>query len=733
MANELERIPESQLPAPRTSAPYRPPEPPPADLRTVARAVVVRRGLVLGILAAVVVAVGLYSFLAPPMYECRASLLVQSDNVNLSLATEAGLGTLLGGGSGPSVETELAILNSKQLVERAVRRSGLSPERRSDWLLEARDVNKTAVVRVVARAHSVAKARLLCTNAVAEYLECTRRLNREAAGTAARFVQGQAEEAERKLVAAQERLRSFKEQTGTIALDVETKERVSRLAEIGQQLEQAKAEQAAAQAQARRVKSLLAEQAPTVIASSNIGENPVVSQLQQTLTELETKRAEALQEYVPTSSTVRTLDGQIADTRRRLAGLAREHAETVIREQHRAVNPIHQSLLQTTAELAAAQSAGLARIQALGGAVKNGEQELASLPEREFQLAQLMREVETYAKTFGLLTAKYQELRINEEAEVANARVLEQPKALTHRVTPRRGLNLALALMLGLLLGVGAALLADHFGASLPFSDRVPEHLGTGVLGHVRAVPEGSGLLLPDLHSGTELAEDYRRLRASVALAPGGASLQALLVTSPGSGEGKSVTAINLATAFARQGRRVLVVDSDLRRPSLHEKLGLPGGMGLAEVFVGKAGLEAVIRETTVPNLHLLPAGEARAEAVDLLEVGRLRALLAELRTRYDLVVLDSPPALGIPDAQLLARAADGVLVVVGSPANRHELARMRQLMAFIQATVIGAVVNRVDFSRQGRLDRYLQYYAGYPGEPEPPTPRSLPPSTPQA
>ena len=711
MANELQRLPDHQALAPAQSD-FREPEQA-ADVRLLLRPLFVRRRLIAVIFCSLVLLVGLYSFLAPPMYECSASLLVQESDLGLS-QTMGQLGTMLGGGkltSGPSVTTETAILNSKQLIEQAVQRAGLDPQRRRDWRLEARELPRTAIIKVVARAHSVAKATALCRSLVEVYLECTRRLNSQAAGTAARIVYDQMNQTQRKLIEAEDRLRRFRQRTGTMALDVETKERISRLADITQQLQQAGAEQNASAAQLGRVQVLLRQETPRITSVTNYADNPVVEQLRQQLTELETSRAAALQEYVPTSSMVKSLDARIADVQRRLSLLARQQMQTVIKERQEAVNPVHQALLQTAATLDASRYASQARISALSQAASTDQEQLATLPDKEFELAQLMRETQTYAGTYALLSSKYQELKINEEAELANARLLEQPKAKPGRVAPRRMINLFLAAMLGLLLGVGAALLVDQLDPNLRFSDQIASQLGVDILGHVRALPAPEQLLLPDLAPGSELAEDYRTLRSHIALAPTIAPLQALLVTSATSAEGKSVTALNLATVFARQGRRVLLVDSDLRRPTLHEKLGLPCGQGLAEVLVGKAAPEGVIRETAVPHLFLLSAGQARAEAVDLLEQGRVRALLAALRSHYELIVLDSPPALGLADAQVLASAADGVLLVVeAGAATRQDLSRVRQLMAFVRANLIGAVVNRVDLAGEGRYDSYVQY-----------------------
>jgi len=727
MANELQPLPREHALAP-VSAHLTPPPAPPSDVVHLLRAIFLRRRLVAAIFLAVVLLVGLYSFLAPPMYECTGSLLVQQNELGLGGGMNAGasaLGSLLGGGAGPSVSTETAILNSKQLVAQAVKRSGLNPQRPSDWFLEARDVDKTNVVRVTARAHSLEKATLLCRNLIATYLSFSRTMNREAAGSAARYVQQQMRDAQAKLVAAQDRLRRFKEETGTTALDVETQEQVTRLAEVMQQLEQAKAESRAAQAQLGRVNDLLRTQAPTIVASTSLADNPVAAQLRSTLTDLETERAQALDEYTPTSAVVKNLEARIADVSRRLSQIAREQAETVVREQERAVNPVHQSLLQNAAQLDVSRAAAQARIAALSGTAREGQQRLIGLPRKEFELAQLMREVETYTRTYALLTSRYQELRIAEEAELSNASLMERPKGERRPVTPRRTLNLALAIMLGALLGVGTALLADHFGATA-HPDEIPERLGAPLLGEVPALPAGQQVLLAETHAASPLAECYRTIRNNVALGAGG--VQALLVTSAGSGEGKSLTALNLATAFARQGKRVLLVDSDLRRPCLHERLGLEAGIGLAEVLTGKSALTPALRQTNIPGLHLLAAGSARSEAMDLLDAGRLRALLAEVRPAYDFILLDSPPALGVSDTQVLADAADGVLLVVGAAsAHRSDLAQLRRLLAFVRAQVVGAVINRVDLEAGGRLGRYLGYYHSYgpylpPDEPGPPS-----------
>ena len=212
------------------------------------------------------------------------------------------------------------------------------------------------------------------------------------------------------------------------------------------------------------------------------------------------------------------------------------------------------------------------------------------------------------------------------------------------------------------------------------------------------------------------IAESYRVLRTNLHYANPDAPLRRLLVTSAGEGEGKSTTVANLGACYAQTERSVLLIDADLRRPTLAGRFGLPSAPGLSSYLGGDALLEAVIQKTSVPNLSLVASGPTPPNPAELSGSRRMREMLEALSERFDIIVIDSPPVLAVSDAGALASAVDGVLLVVGSgTVARAQLRRAKEAIEAVHGRIVGAVLNGFDPTAQGYsrkyYDRYDKYY----------------------
>jgi capsular exopolysaccharide synthesis family protein len=214
------------------------------------------------------------------------------------------------------------------------------------------------------------------------------------------------------------------------------------------------------------------------------------------------------------------------------------------------------------------------------------------------------------------------------------------------------------------------------------------------------------------MHPKSEIAESYRALRTSILLSSLGAPPQTILVTSALPQEGKTTTSVNCAIVLAQQGGRVLLVDADLRRPAIHDSLGIRADGGLSTLLAGQSKPEQVIVSSPqLPNLHVLPAGPPPPQPAELLSSDLMKQHLAEWRKQFDHIVIDTPPALSVTDAVALSIVADSVVLVIRSGfTSREALRRARDLLLRVNAKVTGVVVNAVDL-RAPDLHHY--YYSG--------------------
>lgn len=302
------------------------------------------------------------------------------------------------------------------------------------------------------------------------------------------------------------------------------------------------------------------------------------------------------------------------------------------------------------------------------------------------------------------LRARITQTGIEVEVPRTTVEVVEEAEAPSRPSSPLVVLNIFLSVVLGLLAGTGLAFFVEYLDVSIKTVDEVEKYLGLPVLA---VIPQQSRPLTEAGQSSGQ-GEAYRALRTSLALIAREGKQKIFTVISGGVGEGKSTTLFNLAYVCAEQGSRVLIVDSDLRRPVQHKMVGLPNRLGMVNVLTGELKVEEAIQETGVPNLWMLTSGRLRRGSLGIMNNQRLRAVMDALKDKYDYVLMDSPPILGVTDAAILASEADGVLLVVQYRKYPKIISlRAKRMIENAGGHVMGAVLNNINIMR----DDYYYYY----------------------
>jgi capsular exopolysaccharide synthesis family protein len=282
------------------------------------------------------------------------------------------------------------------------------------------------------------------------------------------------------------------------------------------------------------------------------------------------------------------------------------------------------------------------------------------------------------------------------------------------------------AVVLGLASGIGLAFLLDSLDHTVRTTEQAQMISGLASLGMIplgsksaREGPNPKRLVIATSKEAVELvtqvrpqsqmAESYRALRTSLLLSNLGAPPKVIMVTSALPQEGKTTTSINCAVVLAQKGARVLLIDADLRRPSIHKTLGMAPHSGLSNVLTGSATLEKAITQTSIlPDLYVLTAGTPPPNPAELLASSYMRDVLAQLREQYDHIVIDTPPSLSVTDAVVLSPRADAVVLVIrAGQTTKQALRRSRDLLAQVNAKVVGVLLNAVDLSSPD----YYYYY----------------------
>jgi len=286
-------------------------------------------------------------------------------------------------------------------------------------------------------------------------------------------------------------------------------------------------------------------------------------------------------------------------------------------------------------------------------------------------------------------------------------RVIDRAEPGIRPVRPKKALNIVLGIVIGLVVGVGLAFFIEYLDTSVKTIDDVERTLQSPVLG---VIPQNVGYLI-DEGSESPHAEAYRVLRTNLLFSRKDDKLNTVAVVSAGAGEGKSTTVLNLATVFAQSGARVLVVDSDLRRPTLHKVLRVTNTLGLTNYLLKQNTLEEVIQTTSMPSLDFLASGKLPSSSLGILSSSQMKDVIGELKQRYDYVFFDSPPIMGVSDASILASEVDMTLQIIQyrrypQPMN----IRAKQLIEKVGGNLVGIVLNNINMSQ----DESYYYYSGY-------------------
>lgn len=523
------------------------------------------------------------------------------------------------------------------------------------------------------------------------------------------------------LRAAEDELREFREREQIVSLVEEGASSIERNAALETQRDLIRSERDGLsellveldQADRQQRDPLLPSPARRVMAYPGLAGNAGASQMLSTLIMLENERAALLDRRKPDDPDVQVLTGRIHGVEDELRHLTGTYLKSL------------QSQLAT-----------------IESQLQEGAVQLAEFPGKEAEYQRLLRQTTLLEGIYGLLQADLKEAQIAQAVETPYATVIDPAIVPTRPVRPHKIRNLLLAIGLGLVVGIGAAFGREHLDNTVHTVDEVEALTGVPVLGmipHMRnhKLTNGKRKLLPgrartglpaardpnqDFPSRlivggdtqNTVAEAFRSLRTNITFATPDQVPRTIVVTSSREGDGKTTSVVNLAAAFAHQGLKVLLVDSDLRRGVLHKVFKLPKRPGLSNVLVENLPLEQVIHTVAIDSdvhLHVMTSGTYPPNPAELLGSPRLRSALDSLAELYDVVLIDSPPLTVVTDAAVVAPNVDGVLVV--ARASQTEVGALEFAMLQLRnvnARVKGTILN--DLGIHDRRHGSQGYYA---------------------
>ena len=539
------------------------------------------------------------------------------------------------------------------------------------------------------------------------YLERSIHIKTEEARKSVEFIEKQLGEVRGLLDKAELSLEQFKRDSGVVQLDTEAKNLISQLADADKARNQVSLNARQVEFAIETLSAAIKKgetYAPTILL-----DDPVVSALAGKMAELEVEKRGLLSDLTELHPLVQTIFGQIREAQ--------------------------DKLLATYRSALASQRQ---RLAALDSEVQRHEGILKQLPEAERELVGLTRRATVNAGIYTFLLQKHEEARIAQAATIASVNVIDPAITPDRPIKPQKAKNLLLGLIVGGMLGVGLAFFREYLDDTIKDEEGVRRafnfpvlciipHIGRRSkepLSDSGKVPERT--LIAKLEPKSPAAEAFRSLRTSIHYSGLKKAKQVLLISSTFPGEGKTTVSANLAVTLAQTGGRVVLVGCDLRLPTLHTLFNHPNTPGLTEVLVGDASLEQAIRPTGLFNLDFISAGTTPPNPAELLGSEAMTSVLAQLRQRYDTILLDAPPLLAVTDAAVLTTQADLVLLVLQVGRVPVKLAgRSRDVLGSVQAPVAGVILN----DKSGKGVQYYGYYGrggysaygyGYEQTPEP-------------
>jgi len=627
-----------------------------------------RRWRVVVVLAALVfVVTTFYTFLQTPVYEAAVTMRVGAKPETSAEVLDKPRDRYF------SIESEMQVLLSTEVAREA-----------SSQLNEADLVNHvirqvrflgegTSMLQLTVQHNDPSVARNVANALADAYQEYNRKTKTQEAASTLVYIEEQLKAVGRQLDRSEQELQSFKIRTGLERLSTEGR----TLVESAVDLEKQRAElQLRRKRIAGYVASLKSGRADFTAAYDVAG----VPELITAVMELRAKRMAMLQKYTEKHPAVIEIDAQLRQATENIAELAR----SAVRGIDRQIGEIDQRLSKST-------------------------QHLAKVPEDELELVRLTRENQVNAELYSSLLQRQQETRIREASTSSNVEIVSRAELPESPVKPNKKKNLAMGLLLGLLGGVGLAFFLDYLDRSIKDEDDVLRSLGLPVLGTIPRIPpdiDGKKPTLLNLEPHTAPTEAFLALRTNLLFIITNQKHKTILVTSCLPDEGKSTVACNLAVSLAQTGARVLLLDCDLRRPSLHKIFGQSEVPGLADLMVD--GNKQVLRRIEPLTLDFLAAGKEMAHPTQLLNSEAMSNFLSKADELYDYVVLDVPPLLPVADALVLVSRVDLNVMVLETCRIPERLAiKALQSLQNHNAAPAGVVLN--DKSGKG-----ARYYGGY-------------------
>jgi len=719
------------------------------DLQDYLRVILKHRWTIITIAAVILISVTIFSFTATPIYEAKTRIIIEKENPKVVSFQEV----MAVDASGLDYyQTQYKLIESRTVASEVIKR--LQLEQNKDFNPRSGDTVLSAIREAImaplyylgdlmyakdpkkdqpddARAYSplttkfinmikvspIRNSRLVdisvefkdpvmatrMANTLAKsYIALNLETKLKATQDAVSWLNSRIDEERKKVDAAEQTLLRYKEQQGIItdfSSNVETIT-AQKLAELNKQVVESEAKRVEAETRYRQA----SQNRDTLDSIPEVLSNSLINDIKKQEVELFKRRSELAKKY------------------------GRNHPQMIaMQKELDTLNASKaQEIKRVISSLSNEYKVAQAREQSLKSSLGRQKGESLTMNQKAIDYNVLKREAESTREMYDLLIKRFKETSLTEDIKTGNIRVVDVAEVLKTPVKPKKALNILLALVVGLSLGIGMAFFLEYLDNTIKIPEDITDLLKIPYLGPVPAMATETAPdvekkpmedLVTHLAPKSTASEAYRGIRTGLLLSSADQPPQVILVCSAGPSEGKTITAANIAITMAQAGSKTLLLDCDMRRPKLHRLFGIERSIGgVSNILVGSASMDDTIVHTRIKDVDLIPSGPIPPNPSEILGSHHMKQLIEQARIRYERIIIDSPPITAVTDAVILSSFVDGVVVVIRAGDTHRQFIRngLAQLRA-VNARILGAVLNAVEMGRDSYY--YYQYYYYYYGE----------------
>ncbi len=718
------------------------------DLRDYLRVILKRRWTIFTVFAIIVITVAIHTYTATPIYKATTRLVIEKENPNVVSIEEV---MAIDSSGTDYYQTQYKIIESRTVARAVIKRLHLEDseeffpkpkdnfitrlkqsirETSQSWKDSIKSLIKTDkdetpgateeydqdsslvsdfIVRI--EVSPIRNSRLLdlsfeaknpvlatkITNTLARaYINQNLELKLRAVQDAIKWLHQRIEVERKKVQTAEQALLKYKEKYGIITNFTSDTEQVTaqKLAQLNVQVVDAESTRVEAETRYRQALSL--QGSPDMLGSiPEVLSNELIHEIKKIEVELYKRMSELSKKYGKNHPQMVAMEAEL---------------KTLESRKGKEINRVINSLKNQYQVV-------LAKENSLKASFAKQKRESLDLNQKAIAYSVLNREVESARDMYDLLIKRFKETTLTEDMRTGNIRVIDRAEVPRSPVKPKKKRNLLLAIIVGLVAGIGLAFFFEYLDNTIKIPEDLKQHLNISYLGPTpliesKAKTPAGDESVPALvcsHSPKSTAsESYRGIRTNLLFSTAGSAPQVILVTSASPRDGKTMTVSNIAITMAQSGSKVVIIDCDLRRPKIHKIFDVARDRGLTNLLVGTDGLEKTVIHSQIPNLDLIPSGPLPPNPSELLGSKKMADLVKVLRKRYTRILIDSPPITAVADSLIISKYVDGVALVIRAGDTVRDVAKnsINQLQA-VGANILGGILNAVDIGK----DKYYYYY----------------------